>query len=59
MAYHALGRKKEADKVLELYSQLSKDQSYRIAEIYAFRGEKDKAFEWLEKSYARKQGLHI
>ena len=27
---------------------------YQIAIIYAFRGEKDKAFEYLEKAYSRR-----
>jgi serine/threonine-protein kinase len=25
--------------------------SYQIAEVYAWRGEKDRAFEWLDKAY--------
>ena len=28
--------------------------TYQIATIYAFQGEKDKAFEYLEKAYSRK-----
>ena len=28
---------------------------YQIAEIYAIRGEKDKAFEYLEKSYIARE----
>jgi hypothetical protein len=29
---------------------------YQIAEIYACRGDKDKAFEWLERSYRQHDG---
>jgi len=52
LTYQALGRKKEVDKLLSDYIiKFSKNQAYQIAEIYAFQGEKDKAFEWLEESY--------
>ena len=55
LAYHALGRKKEANEELTNYIAIyQNDWAYLIAEIYAFRGEKDKAFEWLEKAYLRK-----
>jgi len=55
LAYHALGRKKEADEALTTYVTIyQNDWAYLIAEIYAFRGERDKAFEWLEKAYIRK-----
>jgi tetratricopeptide (TPR) repeat protein len=56
LAYEALGRKKEADKLLSDHIvKFSKDEMYQIAEIYAFRGEKDKAFEYLEKSYSDRE----
>ena len=52
LAYQALGRQKEADKKLTDYiAGFQQGNPYEIAEIYAFRGEKDKAFEWLEKAY--------
>ena len=51
MAYYALGRKAESDAALAtLIAKLEKDASYNIASIYAFRGEADKAFEWLDKA---------
>ncbi len=60
LAYHALGRKKEADDELRNYIvNYQNDWAYLIAEIYAFRGEKDKAFEWLEKAYTRKDSWLI
>ncbi len=59
LTYPALGRKKEADKLLNDYiAKFPKDEAYQaylIAEIYAFRGEKDRAFEWLEKSYIARE----
>jgi hypothetical protein len=48
------GRRAEAQKVLDKLNELAKRKyvsgRYR-ARIYAGLGEKDKAFEWLEKSY--------
>jgi adenylate cyclase len=51
MAYHALGRKTESDAALA--TLIAKDEKwgpYNIAYIYAFRGEADRAFEWLDKA---------
>jgi TolB-like protein/Flp pilus assembly protein TadD len=51
MAYHALGRKSESDAALAtLIAKFEKESPYNIAYVYAFRGEADKAFEWLDKA---------
>jgi TolB-like protein/Tfp pilus assembly protein PilF len=51
MAYHALGRKADSDAALAtLIAKNEKDGPYNIAYNYAFRGEADKAFEWLDKA---------
>ena len=51
MAYFALGRKTESDAALTtLIAKYEKDWSYNIADVHAFRGEADKAFEWLDKA---------
>jgi TolB-like protein/class 3 adenylate cyclase/Flp pilus assembly protein TadD len=51
MVYHALGRKTDSDSALAaLVAKYEKDGSYNIAYVYAFRGEADKAFEWLDKA---------
>ena len=56
LTYHALGRKKEADRILmDFLSKFPKNEFYQLAEIYAFRGEKDMAFAYLEKSYLDKE----
>jgi TolB-like protein/Flp pilus assembly protein TadD len=55
LAYHALGRKKEAEAALAKH--LEKDEhggAFQIAQVYAFRGESDKAFAWLERAYAQR-----
>jgi len=51
MAYHALGRKADSDAALGLLgAKYEKDASFNIAYVYAFRGEADKAFAWLDKA---------
>jgi tetratricopeptide (TPR) repeat protein len=57
LAYKALGRKKEADDLFQDYIvKFAKDEAYQIAVIYAVSGEKDKAFEWLERAYKAREG---
>ena len=57
LAYHGLGRKKEADTVLaELVAKYHADSAYQIAEVYAYRGEDDRSFHWLERAYAQRDG---
>ena len=52
LVYHALGRKNEADdKLAELIKDDANDASYQIAEIYAYCGQTDNAFDWLERAY--------
>ena len=52
IVYYALGRKKESDtKLAEFIKGYQDVGAYQAAEIYAFRNEKDKAFEWLDRAY--------
>jgi tetratricopeptide (TPR) repeat protein len=51
MAYHALGQAAESDAALaEMIDKYEKDAAYNIAYVLAFRGEADRAFEWLDKA---------
>jgi TolB-like protein/Flp pilus assembly protein TadD len=51
MAYHALGRKADSDAALAaLIAKYEKDGPSNIASVYAYRGEADQAFEWLDKA---------
>jgi TolB-like protein/tetratricopeptide (TPR) repeat protein len=51
LAHHALGRKVESDAALaELIQKYERGYSFNIAYVMAFRGEADRAFEWLHKS---------
>ncbi len=57
LAYHALDKKKEADDALNDFTErFQNDWSYLLAELYAYRGEKDKALMWLENAYNKKDG---
>ena len=57
LAYHAIGKKKEADDALKIFTErFQNDWSYLLAELYAYRGEKDQAFVWLENAYNKKDG---
>jgi tetratricopeptide (TPR) repeat protein len=55
LVYHALGRADESDAALaELIEQYEQSASYNIAYVLAYRGEADRAFEWLDKAVAYK-----
>jgi Flp pilus assembly protein TadD len=55
LAYHALGRRPEADVALRaLVEQDGEGAALQIAEAHAFRGDKDEAFAWLERAYAQR-----
>jgi tetratricopeptide (TPR) repeat protein len=55
LAYHELGRKQEADETLkEFTDKYQNNWSYLLAQLHAFRGEKDLAFTWLETAYNKK-----
>ena len=57
------GKRAEAQKVLDRLNELSKQRyvaAVDIARVYLGLGEKDKAFEWLEKAYRdRSIWLHL
>jgi len=55
VALHSLGRNAEADAELASYIELYHAfGAYQIAQIYAWRDEPDKAFEWLDKAYQQR-----
>ena len=55
MAEHSLGHVKASQQALdEMIAKHAQDSAYQIAEVYAWRGEKEKAFEWLERAYKQR-----
>jgi TolB-like protein/tetratricopeptide (TPR) repeat protein len=57
LAHYIRGEQQEADATLtELVAKYRDRLAYQIAEAYALRGEKDKAFEWLQISFDNHDG---
>jgi len=57
MAYHSLGREAESEAVLaEFIENYQAGGAYNVAQAYAFRGEADRAFKWLERAYDQHDG---
>ena len=55
MAYSTLGREAEAQVILQkMVMERGEQNPAWIAEAFAWRGENDLAFEWLEKAYVQK-----
>jgi TolB-like protein len=55
LVYHALGRSQDSDAALsKLIATHADDSPYQIAEVYAYRGEIDQAFAWLQRSYLQR-----
>jgi tetratricopeptide (TPR) repeat protein len=57
MVYHALGREQDSNAALaEFIAKNGTDAAYQVAEVYAFREESDRSFEWLERAYKQRDG---
>jgi TolB-like protein/Tfp pilus assembly protein PilF len=55
LAYHALGRQEESDAALAaLIENFEQSAAYNIAYVLAYRGEAERAFEWLDKAVVYK-----
>jgi TolB-like protein/Tfp pilus assembly protein PilF/DNA-binding XRE family transcriptional regulator len=55
IAQYALGRQADCDATLqELISRCAADGALQIAEALAWRGDADRAFEWLERAYLQR-----
>ncbi|HJS54865.1 MAG TPA: tetratricopeptide repeat protein [Chitinophagaceae bacterium] len=57
LAYYGAGKKKEADEALKNFmDKFQNEWNYLAAELYAYRGENDKALLWLENAFQSKDG---
>ncbi len=57
LAHHALANPTAATAALaELTERFGDDAAFQVAEVHAFRGDTDAAFEWLERAYAQRDG---
>ncbi len=55
LAYHALGREQDSNAALAgLIAKYRVEAAYQIAQVYAFRGESDKSFAWLERAHEQR-----
>lgn len=60
MASYALGKKADSDRQLHALIAEGEQWAFQIAGVYAYRGENDKAFEWLERGYeGRDSGMPL
>jgi TolB-like protein/DNA-binding winged helix-turn-helix (wHTH) protein/Flp pilus assembly protein TadD len=58
LAYFRLGRKADSDAALAQYIKGYANYSPSgVATVYAFRGESDEAFKWLDRAYAQRDTL--
>ena len=56
--YHVMGRNAESDAALaRATKELAGTSAYGIAEVYAYRGEIDQAFAWLDRAYRQRDVL--
>jgi serine/threonine protein kinase/Tfp pilus assembly protein PilF len=60
MIEHARGHEQQSQQALkDLIAKHANDMAYQVGDVYAWRGDKDKAFEWLERAYQqRDSGLN-
>ena len=57
MAEHTLGHNKASQQALDkLIATDARGAAYQIAVVCAWRGARDKAFEWLERAYLQRDG---
>jgi len=55
LIHHALGHARESDAALQaLIDGFDWTAAYQITEVYAYRNEVDRAFEWLDRAYAQR-----
>ena len=55
LAQHTLGHKEASDAAIaQLIERHGNEAAYQIAETYAWRGEPDRVFEWLERAYTQR-----
>jgi TolB-like protein/Tfp pilus assembly protein PilF len=60
MAQHDLGHAEDSQRALdELISKYASTNAYQVAEAYAWRGQPDEAFAWLDRAHAQHDGTLV
>ena len=58
MVHWAMGRRPESDAALKsLVQKFASSRAYAIAQVYAYRGQSDRAFEWLDRAVRQHDAL--
>lgn len=57
LAQHDLGKARDSQRALdELIASSGHAAAYQVAQVYAWQGDKDRAFEWLERALRQRDG---
>jgi serine/threonine-protein kinase len=57
MTEHTLGHAKESQQAMDaLMAKHAQHAAYQIAQSFAWSGDKDRAFEWLQRAYTQRDG---
>jgi eukaryotic-like serine/threonine-protein kinase len=57
LAQHSLHHEHESQQALDaLVRESARTAAYQIAEVYAWQGDKDQAFAWLDRAYRQRDG---
>jgi serine/threonine protein kinase/Flp pilus assembly protein TadD len=57
IVHWAMGRRAESDQTLrQLEQKFAEGSAYNVAQMYAYRGEPEPAFRWLERAYQQRDG---
>jgi len=57
LVYYATGKEKEADEIVKAFIKKYQNvDAFQIAEIYAYSGNRGKAFDWLGRAYDQRDG---
>jgi TolB-like protein/Tfp pilus assembly protein PilF len=60
MAEHDLGHAENSQRALDaLIAGYALTNAYQVAEVYAWRGERDAAFKWLDRAHAQHDGILV
>ena len=60
MAEHDLSHGEDSQRALDaLVAGYATTNAYQVAEVYAWRGERDAAFHWLERAHAQHDGILV
>jgi hypothetical protein len=56
LAYHAPGREQDSDAALAgLIAEYSNQGAHQITQVYAYRGQSQEWFTWLERAYTQRE----